>query len=262
MRLVRWPGALVATAALAVSVGSSAPAAVAAGSGDTCTAVGHGTEYSLAVNVASAAAPQYGFAVGAASGVSIESIAIPGIEGSFLTSGLPQGTSGTWINSTQIPTGSMTVNVTTTGPVKSFSVVPASAPSPATYLDPIVCTVTAAGPATPSASFTIDRPVSYDSSTKAWRLSVTIASAGRVSAAQPEATVGTAAPRSVTKKPLVQARRMSLRSPGKVTLMLRPTSRGQSMLATTGSIKLKLLITFIPNGGKAATKSISLVLKK
>ena len=262
MRLVRWPGALVATAALAVSVGSSAPAAVAAGSGDTCTAVGHGTEYSLAVNVASAAAPQYGFAVGAASGVSVESIAIPGIEGSFLTSGLPQGTSGTWINSTQIPTGSMTVNVTTTGPVKSFSVVPASAPSPATYLDPIVCTVTAAGPATPSASFTIDRPVSYDSSTKAWRLSVTIASAGRVSAAQPEATVGTAAPRSVTKKPLVQARRMSLRSPGKVTLMLRPTSRGQSMLATTGSIKLKLLITFIPNGGKAATKSISLVLKK
>ena len=130
MRLIRWPGVLAAAAVLAVSLGSSASAAVAAGSGDTCSAVGQGTAYSLAVNAASAAAPQYGFAVGAASGVTVESIAVPGIEGSFLTSGLPQGTSGTWINSTQLPNGPITVTVTTTGPVKSFSVVPASAPSP------------------------------------------------------------------------------------------------------------------------------------
>ena len=139
---------------------------------------------------------------------------------------------------------------------------PASAPSPPAYLDPIVCAVTAATPATPSASFTVDPRVSYDSNAKAWRLSVTIANAGRVSAVQPELTVGTAAPRSKTEKPLVQARGQSLKTPGKVTLMLRPTSRGQSMLASTGTIKLKLAVTFLPAGGSGATKSISLLLKR
>ncbi len=55
---------------------------------------------------------------------------------------------------------------------------------------------------------------------------------------------------------------MALTSPGKVTLMLRPTSLGQSTLATSGSIKLKLAVTFFPTGGQAATRSVHLVLKK
>ena len=150
----------------------------------------------------------------APAGVTVRSIAVPGVEGSFLTSGLPQGTSGTWVNSTPLTPGPVSVTVTTSGAVKTFSVLPASAPSPPAYLDPIVCAVTAATPATPSASFTVDPRVSYDSNAKAWRLSVTIANAGRVSAVQPELTVGTAAPRSKTEKPLVQARGQSLKTPG------------------------------------------------
>jgi len=73
--------------------------------------------------------------------------------------------------------------------------------------------------------------------------------------------VGTAASTSKTKKPLVQVRGLGLESPGKLTLMLRPISLGQSMLAKTGAIKLKLAVTFFPTSGQPATKSVSLVLK-
>jgi hypothetical protein len=259
---VRLCEALIGSAVLALSVAWPAAGRDATGSGDTCTAVGHDNSYSVNVNVASATPAQYGFAFGAASGVTVQSIAVPGIEGSFLTSGLPQGTSGTWINSTPLTPGPTNLTVTTSGAVKSFSVLPASAPSPPAYFDPIVCAVTAAKSSTPSARFTVNPRVTYDSIAKAWRLSVTIASAGRVSAIQPEPTVGTSAPRSRTEKPLVQARGLTLKSPGKLTLLLRPTSRGQSMLANSGSIKLKLAVTFFPTGGKAAIKSVSLVLRK
>ena len=262
MRVTRLCAAIIGSAALTVFVASSASGRIATGSGDTCAAVGHGYSYSVTVNVASTNPEQYGFAFGAPSGVTVRSIAVPGAEGSFLTSGLPQGTSGTWVSSTRLTPAPVTVTVTTSGAVKSFSVLPASAPPPATYFDSIVCAVTAAKPSTPSATFTVDPHVTYDPSAKAWRLSVTIASSGRVSSVQPEPTVGTAAPSSTTQKPLVQARGMGLKTPGKITLMLRPTSRGQSMLTTSGSIKLKLAVTFFPTGGQAATKSVSLVLKK
>jgi hypothetical protein len=115
---------------------------------------------------------------------------------------------------------------------------------------------------TPKAAFTVDRRVSYDPISKAWRLSVKIADAGRVSAIEPELTIGTASSRSRTEKPLVQVRGQTLKSAGRVTLMLRPTARGQAMLATSGSIKLKLAVTFLPDGGTSGMKSISLVLKK
>ncbi|HWE80195.1 MAG TPA: hypothetical protein VG265_00975 [Gaiellaceae bacterium] len=192
----------------------------------------------------------------------MRSIAVPGVEGSFLTSGLPHGASGTWVNSIPLTPGPVNVVVTTSGAVKSFSVLPASAPPPATYFDPVVCPVTAVKASTPSAAFKVDPHVTYDSTAKAWRLSVAIASAGHVKAAQPELTVNTAASKSTTMKPLVQARGLGLKTPGKVTLMLRPTSRGQSMLAASGSIRLKLAVTFFPTGGKAATTSVSLVLRK
>jgi hypothetical protein len=262
MRVSRLCWVLVGSVALTASAVSSASGAVATGSGDTCSAVGHGDSYSLTVNVASAGPAQYGFAFGAASGVTVESIVVPGIEGSFLTAGVPQGTSATWINSIALTPGPVNVTVTTSAAVGSFSVLPASAPSSATYFDPIVCKVTAAKAPIPSAAFAVERRAPYDPVAKAWRLSVTIASSGRVSAVEPEPTVGTAAPSSTTEKPLVRAKRLSLKSPGKLTFMLRPTSRGQSMLATSGSIKLRLAVTFIPTGGKAATKSVSLVLKK
>jgi hypothetical protein len=253
------PGAALLFAVLAAVMSGTAFAHGAVPSGDTCTAVGQGTSYTVNVNVASTGSHQYGFALGA-SGGAVQGITVTEIEGSFLTSGLPSGSTGTWITTSPLSSGSVGLSVITSAPVTSFSVRPAAAASPATYLDPIQCAVTPAP--TPTATLTVDRHAAYDAAAKAWRLTVTIGRGGVVSAKQPEPTVGTGGSKSTTPTPLVQARRIALKTAGKVTLTLRPTSRGESMLAKSGSIRAKLAVTYFPTGGKAATRVVSLVLTK
>ena len=185
-----------------------------------------------------------------------------GVEGSFIAQPSPQGATGTWISASRLEPGTVLLSVTTSGPAKTFTVRPASAPDPPAYFDPLSCAVKAAPSAPAAGNFTVASRATYDAVSKGWRLAVTLASAGRVRAVQPEPTVGTAAPTSSTAKPLVQSRSVALKSPGRVTLELRPTPRGQSKLSATGSLKLKLFVTFFPAGGTAASKVVTLVLKK
>jgi hypothetical protein len=255
------PFATLLAAGVFAALAATASARPTIGSGDACTASGGGTSYALRVDVASTDPEQYGFAVGA-SGARVQSITVSGVEGSFLAQPSPQGATGTWISASRLEPGTVVLTVTTSGPAKSFSLRPASAPDPPAYFDPLACAVKAAPSAPAAGKFTVASRPTYDAASKGWRLAVTLASAGRVRAVQPEPTVGTAAPSSSTAKPLVQSRSVALKSPGRVTLELRPTALGQSKLSATGSLKLKLLVTFFPAGGTAASKVVTLVLKK
>lgn len=261
MNAKRLMGVLAASGLVSLVVAIAAAGHTATGSGDACTASGNGTSYSLSIDVASTDPEQYGFAIGA-QGASVRNIAVPGGEGSFLSQSPPAGASGSWLSTTRLTPGTVAVTVATSGPTRSFTILPASSASPATYFDPIACKVTAAPSAPKAGSFTVVPRAVYDASEKDWRLVVTIAGAGRVTATQPEPTVGTAYPKSSTAKSLLQARGVGLKTPGTVTLHLRATALGQSMLSSAGRIKAKMLITFFPSGGKATSKLVSLVLKQ
>jgi hypothetical protein len=252
---------LVAALAPASSAKSLAP------SGDTCSATGSGTTYTLAVTLPSSAAEQGAFAVGA-SGVTVSSIGAPGNQGSFSTTGLPARTTGAWVLSGPgAPPGStVTLALTLSGSFAgtSFTVVPATSTSSSpqvTYYDPVTCSVTRT--VIPSNKFTIHYPVKYVSAARVWHLTVTTAGAGTVSATELEPTVGTLAPSQKTAKSLVQARSKTMKTGGTVTLTLRPTAKGLAALKSNhGSIKVKLTIGFAPKDGKSRTKVISLTLKQ
>jgi hypothetical protein len=240
-------------------------AASQAASGDTCTAAGSGTNYTLVVTLPSTVSEQGAFAFGA-SGVTIKSIRSQGTQGSFSTQALPSATTGAWdLTGAAAPAGSsVTVALTTSGSVTgSFTVVPASSASsgtPVTYFDPIVCEVTKV--TVPSSKLTVNRHVSYDRAAGVWHLAVTISGAGKVSAIQLEPTVGTGGTATVTAKSLVQSKSKTLKSGGKVTLALKPTSSGLAALKAKGSIKAKLTVAFDPKDAKSVTKIISLTLVK
>jgi hypothetical protein len=257
-------GALAFLAALAPTASATSQSP----SGDTCSATGSGTTYTLAINLPSSTPEQGGFALGG-SGVSVKSIRAPGNPGSFSTKGLPAHTTGAWIlTGPGVPPGAtVTLALTTSGSFAgaSFTVVPASSTSGGspqmTYYDPVVCDVTRS--VLPSNKFTIHYPVKYVSAARVWHLTIITSSAGTVSATEEEPTVGTAGSIQKTAKSLVQARRKTLKSGGRITLVLTPTARGIAALkANNGSIKVRLTIGFAPKDGKPASKVISLTLKQ
>jgi hypothetical protein len=254
----------VAVALLGVSVATTASGAVLSPSGDSCIATGKGTSYTLNITIPSATPQQFGFAFGA-HGTAVTTVDLPGTTGAFSAESGPSGTTGTWITTSPVPTGSTVANLTTTTPANgAFTVVPVSSPE-STFLDPITCTASAApGKALPASSTTVsvDRQVVYDVKAHGWRLSVAISRGGTVSAIEPEATLGTSTAKSVTAKSLVQARSAGLKSRGTVTLLVKPTPAGSKALAAKGSISVKLIVTFAPSSGKSVSKTVKLTLRK
>ena len=253
---------LAAVIALAASVAGAAGATTKAPSGDTCTATGAGTAYTLNITVPSGSPQQFGFAFGAA-GTAVTNIDVPGSDGTFSSQSVPSSTSGAWITLSPLMPGSVVASLTTRAPVTgAFRVMPASS-TQSTFLDPITCAVAPSlTTPVPSRAFTVNHHVTYDNKAHGWRLGVVISGRGTVSALQLEPTLGTASSKSVTAKSLVQARDAGLKSSGTVTLLLKPTPLGSKTLATKGSMTVKLSVIFAPTGGKSATKVVSLELKK
>ena len=252
---------LGAVSALAMFAAVFAPAGgamvKAAASGDTCTATGTGSEYTLHITIP-AGSQQYGFAFGAP-GATVTNADIPGTDGSFSTQNLAPNTTGAWLTQSPV-TGSPDATLTLTGSASgSFTIVPSSAKQTA-YLAPVTCKATVA--ATPSVAFSVNHTVKYVPSLHAWRLSVKTPGAGTISARQLLPTIGTAGAKSVTAKSLVQSRRIVTKSGGTFVLTLRPTPAGVAKLAAAGSIKANMSVTFDAANGKSASKQLTLTLRK
>ncbi len=243
----------------AALLGSAAGRAAGAVTGDTCVATGNGTAYTLSISIPSTAPQQFGFAF-AAPGTSVTNAVVSGTQGTFSTQTLPTGSSGAWITLTPMPTGSATASLATTGPVTGkFVVTPASDASP-TYFDGIQCSL--ASSAAPSTAFTVNRHVTYVPASGVWHLSVAISGPGTVHATSPQPTVGVGSVQRQTTMPLVQSHAVTLKSAGTATLTLKPTARGLKTLAGKGALSVRLDVVFDPEGGKSASKVISLTLKK
>jgi hypothetical protein len=247
-------GALVLAAlwAVAASARMEAPP-----SGDTCTASGSGPVYTLHITLPPGA-QQFGFAFGA-HGAAITNAVIPGANGNFTTQGVAANTSGVWISDAPLP-ATNNVTLTTSGKASSLTVVPASTTQPA-YFRPITCRFTS-GTGLQHIAFSINHNAAYNARTGAWGLIVKIPAGGIVSAQQLVPTVGTGAAAAVTPKPLVQAHRVAMKTGGKVTLMLRPTSKAMTVLRTNTSLHVRLKVTLDASDGRSTTKLLSLTLSK
>ena len=229
----------------------------AAPSGDTCTASGSGPTYTLRISLPPGA-QQFGFAFGA-DGAAVTNAVIPGTNGNFTTEGLAANTTGAWLSDAPLPSSSV-VTVTTSRPSSSLTIVPASATNP-TYFTPITCRFTSAtGPR--GTSFAVGQPMFRPAAGGSWRLVVTIPAAGIVSARQLEPVTGTGAAATVTPAPLVQVHRVALKSPGKVTLTLRPTTKGTALYLAGSPLHVKLHVTFDSADGRSASKLVTLTLRK
>ena len=250
-------GLLTASIVVVSAVGSAVTA-----TGDSCTAVGSGTAYTVNIAIPSGAPEQFGFAFGVL-GATVTNVNVAGADGSFSTQALPPAATGAWVTLSPIEPGSAVASLVTSAPVKgSFSVVPVSTAQPqAGYFKPITCAL-ASNPVV-SNTFTVDRHATYDRSLKAWHLPVAIPGPGTVSAIEPEPTIGTAASHAAaTTSPLIQVRKVGLTSSGKVTLTLRLTSHGQQIVAAKGSVRPKLDVSFAPKGGKPSSQLITLTLQR
>ena len=254
-----WGVALAMFVPAAFLAGTSS-ALVQSPSGDTCTATGSGTSFALNISVPASGPAQGGFAVGA-SGASVTNIEISGNVGTLSTQNLPVNTTGEWLlTSPATAGGSITANLTMSGPVTGpFTVVAANSPA-TTYTDPFRCAVSTVS-AMPSNAFKVNQHVTYDSVAHAWHLAVTVPGRGAVSALQLVTTAVGTGTKSVVAKSLVQARQVVATSAGKFTLTLRPTATGDVALKAAGSIELKLNVSFSPKGGKLASKVIDLTLR-
>jgi hypothetical protein len=262
VNIMRMSGALCGGALAALVLVIPAVGSAQTATGDSCTATGSGTAYTLNIAIPSGAPEQFGFAFGVL-GAAVTNVNMAGVDGSFSTQALPPAASGAWVTLSPIVPGSAVANVVTSAPVKgSFSVVPVSTSQPQPgYFQPIACTL-ASAPVVSSA-FTIDRRATYDRALNAWHLPVAIPGPGTVSAIEPEPTIGTAASHAAaTGATLVQARKVGLTSSGKVTLTLRLTSHGQQVIAAKGSIRPKLEVSFAPKGGKPSSQLVTLTLQK
>jgi hypothetical protein len=225
---------------------------------DTCTATGNGTAYTLHITVPPGS-QQYGFAFGAP-GATVTNAVIPGMNGSFSSQHLAPNTSGAWISDSPVtgaPIATLTLSGRATGALR---IVPATAASPS-YLGPVTCKLATAAPAA-DAVLSVAHGAAYSPAAHAWHLVVSIGGAGMVSAREPEPTIPSAAPGGATAKPFVQVRRTALKTPGKVTLTLRPTTAGEAKLAANGSLTVRLVVTFDASSGKSATKLVRLTLRK
>ena len=237
-----------AFAVLAVTAG----ARTAVSSGDTCTYSANGTTYTVNILTGSGV-QQYGFAFGTP-GLTLTNIGISGQNGNFTTAKLPSNTSGAWVSDAPL-TGNVVATLTGTGSTTGPVVIVPSAASQSTYFDAVTCA--AASNATPTLSFTIASRMTYSAAARGWHLVVTIPVAGTVSAKQP-----LSASISVRPKPLVQVKRESLNSGGKVTLLVKTTPQGQAVLDGKRVLKTKLAVTFDSRDGREAHKTVSLTLRK
>src|SRR5438034_6631352 len=210
----RW--AILACVAAAAAAGS----AHVAPSGDTCTYTVSGTATTVSV-VTGSGIQQFGFAFGAP-GLTITNVGIPGQNGMFTNAKLPANTSGAWISDAPL-TGTVSASLTSSGSATGPIVIVPSAATQSSYFDPVTCK--AGTPPSKTISFTVAHQAPYSAAARGWHLVVTIPIAATVSAKQPLATSI-----KVKPKPLVQAKRESLNSRGKVTLLLKATPRGQAML--------------------------------
>ncbi len=254
-RLLGAVGALAMFAAVFAPAGGAMVKAAA--SGDTCTATGTGNEYTLHITIP-AGSQQYGFAFGA-SGATVTNADIPGTDGSFSTQNLAPNTTGAWLTQSPV-TGSPDATLTLTGSASgSFTIAPSSAKQTA-YLAPVTCKATVT--ATRSVAFSVNHTVKYVPALHVWHLSVKAPGAGTISARQLLPTIGTAGAKSVTAKSLVQSRRIVTKSGGTFVLTLRPTPAGVAKLASAGSIKANMSITFDAANGKSASKRLTLTLRK
>jgi hypothetical protein len=251
----------------AAALGTTASGGSLAASGDTCTATGNGTSYTLNISIPSGSPQQYGFAFGAG-GVSVTNVNIGGTQGTFSSVNLPSGSTGAWTTLTPILPGSAVASLTTSSAVNgSFSVMPAASAQSSdqsalpSYLDAVSCAISGSG-LVPSNVFSVKKTVDYVAKSHVWHLAVTIPGPGTVSAVETRPTVGTGYAPSITVGSLVQAKNHGLKSGGTVTLVLRTTSPGLATLARTGSLKVRLDITFNPKDGKSASKILTLTLRK
>jgi hypothetical protein len=113
-----------------------------------------------------------------------------------------------------------------------------------------------------SSSFTVDHRATYVPALHVWRLGVTISGPGAVHAASPTPSVGLGSVTKQVSMPLVMSHVVALKSAGKVTLTIRPTSRGSKTLAATGKLHVRLEVVFDPRGGKSASRLVSLTLTR
>jgi hypothetical protein len=238
---------------VALVVVASSGAARQTPSGDTCTASGNGTAYSLQITLPPDAVEQGAFAVGAP-GAIVTGIKSTGNPGNFATANLPAGTSAAWVltGPTSVVPGSQVAAVVTTNHAVSgsFTVVPANATTTGqglTYLDPIQCAIVK-GTAPPSNKFSVAAHFTFSAGT--WHFFVTVPGTGHVTIA------GKNSP-----KLLIRTRTIPVRA-GKTKLTIIPTDAGKAALAAQGAIKVMLVIEFSPAGGKPAAKTIAVTLRK
>jgi hypothetical protein len=238
----------------AAFLASTSGAVIQSPTGDTCTASGNGTAYTVSVTLPSDAPQQGGFAFGA-TGVTVRNIVGSGTQGTFSTRNLAANTTGEWLLSNPpMPGGSINAVLTTSGPVTgSFTVVAAKFP-PSAFFDPFRCAVETVF--IPSNAFTAEQHFTYDPATGTWSEFVTVPGPGTVSFVQAVVTAGAAA-----SKPLIQSGKVSVKSAGKAKLTLKPTAAGKAALKSSGSIKLTVSVSFAPTDGKSATKVLSLILR-
>jgi hypothetical protein len=226
-------------------------------SGDRCTYSATGS--ATTVNIVTAGGvQQFGFAFGAP-GMTLTNIGVSGQNGNFTTAKLPANTTGAWISDTQL-TGNVVATLTGTGSMTGPVVVVPSGASQSSYFDAVTCA--AATPVAKTVSFTVSSHATYSAAAHGWHLVVTIPAAATVSAKQLLAKSLSPQPVSLRPKPLVQAKRQSLAGGGKVTLLLKPTPQGSTILTSKGVIALKLTVAVDAKDGREAHKTISLSLRK
>jgi hypothetical protein len=226
-------------------------------SGDTCTASGSNTTYTLHITIPGGA-PQYGFAF-VTPGTTVRSAVIPGTNGNFSAQNVSPPAAGAWLSDSPL-SGAPVATLTTSGPTTgAITIIPKSSQS--SSFDPVACALSAATRPM-SIAFTVDRHVTYDGTGERWTMVVTIPEPGTVSATQLEPTTGTGAATPVTAKPQVESRRVVTNSAGKVTLTLQPTASGLTDLKARASIKVKLEISYQSREGRSADKLLSLTLER
>ena len=161
VKIIRLAGALCGGALAASVVVISAVGSAETATGDSCTAAGSGTAYTLNIAIPSGAPEQFGFAFGVL-GATVTNVNVAGVDGSFSTQALPPAASGAWVTLSPIEPGSAVASLVTSAPVKgSFSVVPVStSQAQPGYFQPITCSL-ASAPVV-SSTFTVDRHATYD----------------------------------------------------------------------------------------------------
>jgi hypothetical protein len=249
--------AIASLLALAALTGP-AGARTAVASGDTCTYSANGNATTVNI-VTGSGVQQYGFAFGAP-GLTLTNIGIPGQNGQFTTAKLPTNTNGAWVSDAPL-TGNVVATLTGSGSMSGPVVVVPAAASQSSYFDGVTCAAATStntgGTTTHTLSFTVASHMTYSTAARGWHLVVTIPAAGTVSAKQPLPTSISAHP-----KPLVQVKRESLESGGKVTLLVKTTPQGQAVLDGKGILRTKLIVTVDSRDGREAHKTVTLTLRK